>query len=409
MDDGTYMRFYRINNQAEKPKIGDMVLLELNQYYGDSLGFSTAKEYGKPMRYEVMEPAFVGDVMAALLNMHINDSATVAFVIDSLCLKTYGMKSVPEYFTQGMTIYTDIHLIDIFTSEQLEAEWAAEVAERKIQDEVLLSKYLSGNKVTEDGLIILNINNNKGKFAVEGDIMMINFSLQTLDGDTIIYMYDAEPVAVKCGDQALGIGFDEAMHLVPKGGCGRFVIPSSLAFDSIGLDESIAPYTSMLLDVEMIDIMTIKEYEEEQKRLDEIQKIEAQKRLEGEQARIDEFVKTHDVRVNPTSTGLYYLEVERGTGDSAVVGDVVYIHYNLYNIEDKLIETSYGEEPLQFVYGNGEMVPGIEEAISYMKKGGKATIIVPSKIGFGEYPIDNDLPANSTVIFDIDFVDLQRK
>lgn len=408
MDDGTFMRFYRVNNQADKPKIGDVVLLEIDQYYGDSLGFSTNKEYGKPMRYEVTEPAFIGDIMAALLNMHVGDSATVAFTIDSLCIKTYQMKYVPEYFTSGMPVYADIHLVDIFNAEELEAERLSEIAGRKIRDDELISKYLNGNKITDDGLIILNINNKKGRYAIEGDIMMINFSLQTLEGDTIIYMFDDEPVAVRCGDQALGIGFDEAMRLVPKGSTGKFVIPSSLAFDSIGLEESIAPYTSLLLDVEMVDIMTINEYEEKQKRIDEIQKAQAQKRLECEQSEIDEFVKTHDVRVLPTASGLYYLEIKKGTGDSVVAGDMVSIHYNLYNIDDKLIETSYGKEPLQFIYGNGEMMPGIEEAISYMRKGGKATIIVPSKIGFGEYPIDNDLPAYSTVIFDIDFVDLQK-
>lgn len=409
MDDGTYMKFYRVNNQSDKPKIGDYVSVEINQFYGDSLGYSTNEEYGRPMRYELMEPFFVGDIMAALLNMHVGDSATVAFVIDSLCLKTYGMKSLPEYFISGMPVYVDIHLVDIITAEQMEVERRKEISDRKINDQNILSKYVSdGNVITEDGLIVLNINGNKKKLAVEGDILMIHFRLHSLDNDTIIDLFDGEPVAVRCGDLALGIGFDEAMRLVPEGGSGSFVIPSSLAFDSIGFEDNILPYTSLHLDVEMVDIMTIKEYEEEQKRLKDIEEAEAQRRLETEPQMISDFVKNHDVRVEPTSSGLYYLEIQCGTGDPVENGDLVSIHYNLYNLDDKLIETSYGGEPLQFVYGDGEMVPGIEEAVSYMRRGGKATIIVPSRIGFGGVAIDDDLPANSTVVFDIDLVDIQK-
>lgn len=410
MDDGTYMKFYRVDNQAEKPKIGDVVSIDINQYYGDSLGFSTRKEYGKPMRYEVMEPFFVGDIMAALLNMHVNDSATVVFVVDSLCLKTYGMTEVPEYLTPGMPVYADIHLVEIITAEQLDNERKNELANLKRENEELLAEYYSdkNNVVTDDGLIVLNINGKSKKKAVEGDIMMLHFGLQSLAGDTLLYLFDNEPVAVKCGDLALGTGFDEALKMVPEKGSGRFVIPSNQAFDSVGLDESIEPYTSLLLDVEMVSIMTLEQYEKEMKRKKDIEDAEALKRLQEEPARIAKFVKDHNVNVNPTESGLYYLEIVKGTGETAEDGDLVSIHYNIYNIDDKLIETSYDTDPLTFVYGKGEMVPGIEEAISYMKKGGKTTIIVPSQLGFGEAAIDNDLPANSTVIFDIDFVDLQK-
>lgn len=410
MEDGTMMKFYRVDNQGKMPRIGDVVLLDINQYYGDELSFSTAEEYGEPMRYEVLEPSFVGDIMAALLNMHVGDSATVAFVIDSLCLKTYGMDRLPDYFISGMPVYADIHIVDIINSEQLEEERKNEIVERKTNEIALLSQFYSDEKckITDDGLIIKNIERKSKKYAVEGDILKIYFCLTTLDGDTLLYMFDNEPVAVSCGDHALGVGFDEAMRLVPRGGKGSFVIPSSLAFDSLGLDDYIKPYTSLLLDVEMVDIMTLKQYEEEQKRLAEIESEEAKKRLEEEPAKIKAFVKEHKINVNPTTSGLYYLEILEGYGAVADTGDIVSLYYNIYNLDDKLIESCYEGEPLQFVYGKGEMVPGIEEAIGYMKVGGKATIIVPSAIGFGGVAIDNDLPANSAVIFDIYFVDLKK-
>ena len=347
--------------------------------------------------------------MAGLLNMHIGDSATVAFLIDSVCINMLGMTEVPSYLTPGMPFYVDMKLKDIISGEEVEAQRQYELLLRKQWDEDHLAMYYSdeNNKITENGLIILSVNG-KGHGAKDGDILKVCFNLITLDGDTLLDFYKGEPVAVRCGDLDLGNGFSEAMHYVPEGGEAHFVIPSALAFDSVGLENSVLPYTSFILNVKNTAILSWEEYQEEQKRLQEAEDAENMKRLEEEPARIAKFVKEHNVNVAPSETGVYYLEIEKGTGEIVDMGDMVAIHYNMYNIEDQLIESSYDGEPLVFEYGSGNMVPGIEEAIGYMRVGGKATIIVPSKMGFGDVPIDKELPANSTVIFDLELNGVQK-
>ena len=95
-----------------------------------------------------------------------------------------------------------------------------------------------------------------------------------------------------------------------------------------------------------------------------------------------------------------------GTGDTVQTGDAVAVHYLIYNIENELIESSYSYgQPLPFIYGSNQMIPGLEEAVSYMRVGGKCRIIVPSKLGFGDIKIDENLPANSTVIIDLELVE----
>lgn len=409
MENGTYMQFHSVNNQGDMPKIGDYVVVEVKQTLGDSLFYSSEYEEDGTLEFELTEPEFVGDMMAGLLNMHIDDSATVAFLVDSMCIKTLGMDEVPSYLTAGMPVYIDMKLRDIIPAETVASQREYELKLMKQYDDDRLAMYYSDekNKITEDGLIILSVKG-KGRGAKNDDVLIINFNLLTLDGDTLLNLYDGEPIAVKCGDYELGAGFAEAMRYVPEGGEAHFVIPSSLAFDSAGLENYIAPYTSFVLNVKNIAIYTREEYEKEQKRLHEAEEAENQRRLEEEPARIEKFVKDHNVSVAPSATGVYYLEIVKGTGKSAEIGDLVTIHYNLYNIEDKLIETSYSTEPMQFIYGNNEMVPGIEEALEHMRVGGKATIIVPSKMGFGDIAIDNELPANSTVIFDLELVEVQK-
>ena len=111
----------------------------------------------------------------------------------------------------------------------------------------------------------------------------------------------------------------------------------------------------------------------------------------------------------PQPSGLYYIEKELGDGDSVQNGDLVYVHYVIYNLNDELIESSYEyDQPLPFIVGENQMIAGIEEAVSYMKVGGKCKIIVPSQLGFGDTEIDELLPSNSSIVIDLELVDLQR-
>ena len=409
MENGAYMQFHNANKQGEMPKIGDVVIVSMKQSMGDSLYYSSEYEENGTIELEVTNSSFVGDVMAGLLNMHIDDSATIVVLIDSLCINDLGMNEVPSYLVAGTPIYYDMRLKGIITAEEIAAKKQNELQMMKQDDEDRLAMYYSNvnNTITKDGLIILNVKG-KGRGAKEGDILMINFNMVTLKGDTLLDFSDNEPVAVRCGDAELGEGFAEAMRYVPEGGEAHFVIPSSLAFDSVGFEDVIGPYTSFALNVKNTKIYTQKEYEEEQKRLYEAEEAESLKRLQEEPARIEKFVKDHNVTVAPSATGVYYLEIMKGNGAAVEAGDLVSIHYRLYNLDDKLIESSYNVEPLQFVYGNDEMVPGIEEALGNMRVGGKATIIVPSTMGFGDIAIDKDLPANSTVIFDLELIDVQK-
>lgn len=409
MDNGAYMQFHNVNKLGAMPEVGDHVFVNLRQSIGDSLIFSTEEMGEDAFEIEITEPSFVGDMMAGLLNMHVFDSATVVFLVDSMCIKTLGMDAVPDYLVSGMPIYVDIRLNGIKTAKAIAEERNQELLLMKQDDEDRLAMYYSdvNNKITKDGLVIIGVKG-KGRAPKNGEILKINFNMITLEGDTLLDLFDREPVAVRFGDLELGTGFAEAMRYVPEGGEGHFVIPSSLAFDSTGLDNVIPPYTSFVLNVKNTKILTIEEFEVEERKVQEAIDAENQRRLEEEPGKIAKFVKEHNVDVAPSETGVYYLEIRKGTGAVVDNGDLVSIHYNLYNLDDKLIESSFEYEPLQFVYGTGEMVPGIEEALAKMRVGGRCTIIVPSAMGFGNIAIDEELPANSTVIFDIELIDVQK-
>ena len=222
-------------------------------------------------------------------------------------------------------------------------------------------------------------------------------------------IYTGKPYELVFGDMALGQGFYEGLSLLAKGGEAEYVIPSSLAWGSEGFQGTILPYTPFRFNLKVFDIMTSDEYEAEQKVIMEKENAENAKRLQDEPNKIAKYVKDNNIKVSPKESGLYFIETESGSGESVQIGDMVSIHYSIYNTDNQLIESSYGYNmPLPFVYGENQMIPGIEEAVGYMKVGGKARIVVPSRLGFGDIKIDDNLPANSSLIIDLELVDLQR-
>ena len=52
--------------------------------------------------------------------------------------------------------------------------------------------------------------------------------------------------------------------------------------------------------------------------------------------------------------------------------------------------------------GMGSLIPGLEETLLDMTVGEKRTIIVPPELGYGERAIENIIPANSFLVFEIE-------
>lgn len=405
-ENGALMKFYEVNKNNEKPEIGDLVLIDVEQKISDSVLFSS-EMYGQPFELVVEEPSFVGDIMSALLSMHLNDHASLIFPIDSMFISMGEM--IPEFIVPGTITEMDIVLKEIIKEEDLENQIREEMALRKAAEDSILASYINNDKytITEDSLIIVDIKKGNGEFAKAGNIMKVYFTFQILEGDTLLNFTSGKPYELVFGDMALGQGFYEGLSLVSNGAEAEFVIPSSLAWGSDGFQDVILPYTPFKFNVKVFDIMTSEEYDNEQKIIQEKEQKENAQRLKEEPERIAKYIKDNNINVNPTASGLYYIEKEMGNGELPQVGNLVEVHYSIYDINNNLVESSldYGQ-PIPFVYGKNQMIQGIEEAVGYMKVGGKSRIIVPSGLGFGDIKIDENLPANSTLIIDLELVGL---
>ncbi len=64
-------------------------------------------------------------------------------------------------------------------------------------------------------------------------------------------------------------------------------------------------------------------------------------------------------------------------------GHVVSMHYTLH-VDGKVVDTSEGGQPLQFIQGMGHIIPGLEHELYEMQVGEKKSVHVQPKDGYGE-------------------------
>lgn len=64
---------------------------------------------------------------------------------------------------------------------------------------------------------------------------------------------------------------------------------------------------------------------------------------------------------------------------------VAYFHYTLTNDAGEVIDSSEGREPLPYLHGKGNIVPGLEKALEGKQAGDKLNVVVSPEEGYGPH------------------------
>jgi len=107
-----------------------------------------------------------------------------------------------------------------------------------------------------------------------------------------------------------------------------------------------------------------------------------------------------------TDTGLMYKITTHGAGKLAKSGDTVIMHYTGKFENGEVFDSSLDRgEPFSFPLGAGRVIKGWDEGVAYLHIGDKATFVIPPEIGYGSTN-RGSIPANSTLIFDVELLDI---
>lgn len=96
-------------------------------------------------------------------------------------------------------------------------------------------------------------------------------------------------------------------------------------------------------------------------------------------------------------------DLKEGKGPEAKKGKTVHVYYSgRLKQNGKQFDACQSGKPFKFRLGQGEVIKGWDVGVENMKVGGKRQLIVPPNLGYGNKRMGNDIPANSTLIFDVE-------
>ncbi|MBI4088552.1 FKBP-type peptidyl-prolyl cis-trans isomerase [Candidatus Kaiserbacteria bacterium] len=109
-------------------------------------------------------------------------------------------------------------------------------------------------------------------------------------------------------------------------------------------------------------------------------------------------------------TQLQVIDKTVGTGATAEAGDTVTVHYVGALTNGTVFDASRnrGAEGFTFALGAGQVIRGWDEGVAGMKEGGKRQLIVPASLAYGDQAVGGVIPANSTLIFEVELLKVQK-
>lgn len=274
-------------------------------------------------------------------------------------------------------------------------------SEKRAQEKTKLNNYIQSQNITvtptASGLYFIPEVEGTGSTPTETDFALIKYTSTDLDGKfndgtdkAKADFYKVTPYFILGGPlkiymQGFMAGITEGLKKMKEGGKATMIMTSDLAYND---------YTPRIINVELLRV--IKDpfaYEKEQ---------------------ITNFLDTayHKTYADSTSSGIYYFEKVAGTGTSPVAGNKVTIKYKGYLPDGRIFDKT-DTENLSFRVGVGAVIPGMDKAVQMMKPGGKATVVIPYKKGYGfnvsgYYDNNNNphivLPYFSSLVFDMELV-----
>lgn len=246
-----------------------------------------------------------------------------------------------------------------------------------------------------------------------GDFLQLTITYKTQKDSVFMDTYssnDMGTVILPFNHSSFRGSFEEGLLNMNEGDSVSFIVSGDSLFEKFfhsPLPYFLKPGEAVKMDVKLTAIMNQSEYaalEQKYQQMIEDRDIEEQRKL-----RI--FLDTSNVNYNLLNTGIYYLPERTGNGDFPEAGNLVKLNYTGRFLNGRLFESTYQNgQPFEFTFGEqGQVLKGLESAISLLNQGAKAKFIIPSQLAFGEKGSSNGtVPPYSTVVYEIELLKITK-
>lgn len=409
---GIYYKVSSMDNQDTTGiGVGKIVAMDLSYGLKDSVLFDSKSRPGD-MRFPMPESKYEGDFYEALRLFNQGDSGTFIIKAGPFFTQTVGQPTLPEGMTEESDLYFNFYIKKVQSQADVDAEEAAKAEQLRQQEAGVISSFVAQKNITvqpdENGIYYVEIVKGKGKSPVKDEYATVHFSVSMLDGQQLFSTYESgEPLDFQMGGRFENVGFQKVVEKMAKGGKAEALVPSTLAFGAQGAGNIVPPFTPLNYQIELVGMMSKADFDKKQADIEAKKQAESAMREKQESVDLQKYLKDNTITTTPNTSGLIYLETKAGTGKTPAAGQKVKVHYTGKLLDGTKFDSSVDRnEPFEFTLGQGMVIPGWDEGIALMKEGGKATLIIPSKLGYGPQGAGGVIPPFASLVFDVELLEV---
>lgn len=248
---------------ADKPTMGDVILMDMSHSLGDSIIYQT-DEIGFIINPNIGAPPEIRDILNLTGE---GDSLQIQMTLGKYANFT-GLPISPLMDTTQLVTWN-------IRVKEIENESTVLERNRKAQsqtDKELIEAFVVNNNLevqtTDEGLYYVILQKGDNVFAKSGDEVFLEYSMSLLDGTLIDTsseelarandMFNPNRVygarSFILGDKEILQGWNIGLPKFSKGGKGKLLIPSVLAYGPSGYGSQIGPNTVIVFDLELVDV-----------------------------------------------------------------------------------------------------------------------------------------------------------
>jgi len=234
-------------------------------------------------------------------------------------------------------------------------------------------------KTTPSGLKYLITRQGKGDFPKNGDRVWVHYNAKYINDSVYDSSSDRGAMDFYLGQGQLIKGWEEGLQLIKPGGAIILIVPPQLAYGS-EVRTGIPANSTLKFEIALIQVnkgTPIEPFSVEGKTMEKGKK------------------------------KLKYVLIEPGNGPLAQFGDNAFVHYTGFLPDGTIFDSSVKKgDPVRITVGSKQVIEGWDLGLFLMKKGTKIKLYIPPKLAYGNEGYKNLVPENSSIILDLEMVDL---
>lgn len=268
------------------------------------------------------------------------------------------------------------------------------------------------------GVKFQNFTNNQGPKIKLNDVITFNF-IQKTDKDSVLFssFQAGRPATIQVQPSQSVADLMDVFPLMAVKDSALIKVPTDSIFK--GADTERPPffpkgsYLSFIIKIEKVQSME-EAMAEQQKAMAEMKSAES--------AAAGKYITDNKLKPLATASGLKYVITKAAVKPKPVKGDTVWVNYVGRTLEGKVFDSSIEAEakkagleqpgrqyePISLVLGQGQVIPGWEEALLLLNEGARAKLIIPSDLAYGPRGAGEDIKPFSTLVFDVELVKVKK-